>query len=122
VLIVEDELILRDSLSRTLRMRGHAVLEAGDGTAAIELIRAHPGRLDAMLLDVTLPGISSREVFEEARHRRPDLKIILTSAYSREATGISFAGLRIEHFIRKPFPLEDLLDLLKDDLTRGAGA
>jgi CheY-like chemotaxis protein len=122
VLIVEDELILRDSLSRTLRMRGHAVLEAGDGTAAIDLIRAHPGRLDAMLLDVTLPGISSREVFEEARHRRPDLKIILTSAYSREATGISFAGLRIEHFIRKPFPLEDLLDLLKDDLTRGAGA
>jgi PAS domain S-box-containing protein len=122
VLIVEDEIILRNSLSRILRIRGHAVLEAGDGTTAIDLIRAHTGDLDAMLLDVTLPGISSREVFEEARHRRPDLKIILTSAYSREATNVSFAGLRIGHFIRKPFQLEDLLDLLKDDLTRGAGA
>jgi CheY-like chemotaxis protein len=122
VLIVEDEIILRNSLSRILRMRGHAVLEAGDGTTAIDLIRAHTGDLDAMLLDVTLPGISSREVFEEARHRRPDLKIILTSAYSREATSVSFAGLRIGHFIRKPFQLEDLLDLLKDDLTREAGA
>jgi CheY-like chemotaxis protein len=122
VLIVEDEIILRNSLSRILRIRGHAVLEAGDGTTAIDLIRAHTGDLDAMLLDVTLPGISSREVFEEARHRRPDLKIILTSAYSREAKNVSFAGLRIGHFIRKPFQLEDLLDLLKDDLTRGAGA
>jgi CheY-like chemotaxis protein len=103
-------------------MRGHAVFEAGDGTTAIDLIRAHAGNLDAMLLDLTLPGISSREVFEEARRRRPDLKIILTSAYSQEATDASFAGLRVAHFIRKPFQLEDLLSLLQDDMTRGAGA
>jgi CheY-like chemotaxis protein len=122
VLVVEDEIVLRDSISRILRTRGYAVLEAGDGTTAVDLIQTHTDAVDVVLLDVTLPGISSREVFEEARRRRPGLKIILTSAYSKEATDASFGGLRIEHFLRKPFKLDDLMALLQDDLTRGAGA
>ena len=70
-----------------------------------------------MLLDVTLPGVSSREVFEEAQRLRPDLVAILTSAYSQESVKSSFTGLTVEHFIRKPFNLDDLVSLLKDALA-----
>jgi two-component system cell cycle sensor histidine kinase/response regulator CckA len=66
-----------------------------------------------MLLDVTLPGASSREVLEEAQRLRPDLVAILTSAYSYEVIRETFTGLRAEHFIRKPFRLEDLVSLLQ---------
>jgi CheY-like chemotaxis protein len=70
-----------------------------------------------MLLDVTLPGRSSREVAEEALLRRPNLKVILTSAYSSETVDTSFAGLRIERFIRKPFQISDLMSMLQDVLS-----
>ena len=65
-----------------------------------------------MLLDVTLPGASSREVLEEAERLRPDLVAILTSAHSHESIRGNFTGLRAEHFIRKPFGIDDLVRLL----------
>ncbi len=60
--------------------------QASDGSSALELIRTSPRiAIDAMLLDVTLPGASCREVLEEAERLRPDLVTILTSAYSHES-------------------------------------
>jgi CheY-like chemotaxis protein len=118
VLVVEDEEALRLAVSNMLRRNGFKVLEAIDGHSAIELIRAHHSKIDVMLLDMTLPGMSSREVLEEALRIRPDLKAILTSAYSRETVDASFAGLRVEHFIRKPFQFEDLIGVLEDALSK----
>ena len=117
VLVVEDEVVLRNAVSRILRKRGFTVIEAKDGTAALDLIRDHKEVIDLMLLDLTLPGMSSRDVFEQARKLRPDIKVVLTSAYSREAADASFAGQPVERFIRKPFRLEDLMSLLRDSRT-----
>jgi signal transduction histidine kinase/CheY-like chemotaxis protein len=116
VLIVEDEDVLRLAVSRMLRKQGFRVIEAGDGSSALELIHAYKDEIDVVLLDVTLPGVSSREVFEEVRRVRPNLKVILTSAYSRETVDASFAGEAIEGFIRKPFQLVDLIGLLQQCL------
>jgi CheY-like chemotaxis protein len=122
ILFVEDEDMLREPLSEMLRKKGFQVFEANDGAAALELVRAPEPGIDLMLLDITLPGVSSREVFEVALDSRPDLKIVLTSAYSREAVAASFAGIEIEHFIRKPFRFEELKTLLHDVLSNGASA
>jgi CheY-like chemotaxis protein len=78
----------------------------------LALIRNRENHIDAMLLDFTLPGVSSREVLQEAKRLRPDLLVILTSAYSRESVATSLAGLGFENFIRKPFQIEDLMALL----------
>jgi CheY-like chemotaxis protein len=72
ILVVEDEDLLRLAVSKALTKRGFSVLEACDGSAGMELIRAHKNDIDVVLLDVTLPGLSSREIFEEARRIRPD--------------------------------------------------
>ena len=112
ILVVEDEELLRDALSKLLRRIGYLVVEAGDGSDAIELIQTHKDELRAVLLDVTLPGISSREVLAEARRLRPDLKVVVTSAYSKESVEATFAGLRIQDFIRKPFQSSELVRLL----------
>ena len=116
VLVVEDEELLRLAVSKALRKRGFSVMLASDGSAAMELIRTHKDDIDLILLDVTLPGRSSREVFEEAQRLRPDLKMILTSAYGKEAVSASFPGLRVERFIRKPFQLAELVDELQNAL------
>jgi DNA-binding response OmpR family regulator len=93
------------------------VIEASDGSAAMDLLRTHIDDLDVILLDVTLPGISSRQIFEEAQRIRPNLKVILSSAYGKETVDATFTGMRVDHFIRKPFQLGDLVSLLQDVLS-----
>ncbi|HJZ99589.1 MAG TPA: ATP-binding protein, partial [Candidatus Solibacter sp.] len=115
ILVVEDEPMLLAAVAKMLRQNGFAVMEAQDGSSALERIRT-ADRIDAMLLDVTLPGVSSREVFEEAGRRR-DLVTILTSAYAEQVVKDSFAGLAVDHFLRKPFQIEELLRLLGDLLA-----
>ncbi|HTB16709.1 MAG TPA: PAS domain S-box protein, partial [Bryobacteraceae bacterium] len=117
ILVVEDEEILRVPVSKALRNRGFSVLEASDGSSAMDLIRARAADIDVVLLDVTLPGLSSREILQEAGRIRPELKVILTSAYGEETVSALFAGLRVERFIRKPFGLGDLFRLLSDTLS-----
>ena len=92
-------------------------MEARDGTVAIDLMRAHQDDIDVILLDVTLPGTSSREVFEEARRIRANPKVVLSSAYDRRTVETWFSGLPITQFIRKPFRLDDLAGTLRDALA-----
>jgi CheY-like chemotaxis protein len=117
ILLVEDEEQLRFAVSKALQNRGFSVIEAGDGSAAMDLMRRHLHDLDVILLDVTLPGISSRDILEEAQRTRPSLKVILSSAYDKKTVDASFIGLRITHFIRKPFQLVDLAGVLQDALS-----
>jgi PAS domain S-box-containing protein len=113
VLIVEDEAALRQPSSKILRNAGYSVFEAGDGDRALEVIRACQSRICVLLLDITLPGASSREVFEEASRLRPDMKVIVTSAYSAAAAAVALGG-RVDRFLRKPYRLSDLTALVTD--------
>ncbi len=114
ILVVEDELPLLHAVSKLLQRRGFSVIQARDGSAGVEALRTHKDELDALLLDVTLPGVSSREVLLEAHRLNPDLEVILTSAYSQESVAATFSGLEFARFIRKPFVIDDLVKLLRD--------
>jgi two-component system CheB/CheR fusion protein len=115
ILIVEDEDLIRLAATKMLRRMGLSVLEAGDGSTALDLIRAHKDKISVVLLDITLPGASSREVFEEAKRLRPEMTVIVTSAYSKEMAATSLAA-RVERFIRKPYKLSDLIDMIRQAL------
>jgi PAS domain S-box-containing protein len=117
ILVVEDEETLRLAVSKALRKSGFSVMEASDGSVAMDLLHTRKDEIDVVLLDVTLPGIASREVFEETQKIRSDLKVIVTSAYSKEMVDASFGGLTVEHFIRKPYQLSDIVRLLGDVMS-----
>jgi nitrogen-specific signal transduction histidine kinase/ActR/RegA family two-component response regulator len=111
VLVVEDEGPLRDAVAKMLRKKGFEILEAEDGNAAIKLLQSGT-KIDILLLDMTIPGVSSREVADEAARLHPDSRIVLTSAYSEETVVASFTGPLVSGFIRKPFRLEHLVQTL----------
>jgi CheY-like chemotaxis protein len=113
VLVVEDEAPLRIAITKVLHKRGFDVLEAADGTAALKLIHEYEGTIAVLLLDITLPGAPSREVLAEARGVRPDIKVIVTSAYGQNQVDESFPGMKIDSFIRKPFQLANLLSQIR---------
>ena len=72
-----------------------------------------------ILLDLTIPGASSSEVVAEAAQVRPDIRVILTSAYSQEMTKGAVSAPQVRSFIRKPFQLGDLVKTLENALAAG---
>jgi PAS domain S-box-containing protein len=117
VLVVEDEGQLRQAVVKMLRKTGFEVFEAADGSAAIDLLRTDAGKIDVILLDMTIPGASSHEVIAEAAHGQPNLKVILTSAYSRDTVAATTNTSQIRGFIRKPYRLADLVKTLQSSLS-----
>jgi two-component system, cell cycle sensor histidine kinase and response regulator CckA len=119
VLLIEDEPFLRSALSRLLDATGFRVTEAADGPQALDIFRADSSHFDLVLLDMTLPHMHGIAVFQELRRIRPDIKIIVSTAYSEEHV---LAAIREEQnweFIRKPYPVAKLCDLMQDLLAKG---
>jgi len=71
-----------------------------------------------MLLDLSIPGASHHEVVAEAAKAKPNISVILTSAYGQETIAGEMSPLQIRSFIRKPFQFRDLLNTLHDALPR----
>jgi CheY-like chemotaxis protein len=116
VLVVEDEHSLRQAVTKMLSNAGFKVLQVDNGSDAIELLRGDAGDIDAILLDVTIPGARSQEVLAEAVQVRPNIKIILTSAYGEETARTVLNGSPINGFVRKPFQFEHLVRTLRSVL------
>jgi PAS domain S-box-containing protein len=119
VLVVEDEDPLRQAIVKMLCKTGFEVFEAADGASAIARLRADGDKVDVMLLDLTIPGASHHEVVAEAAKAKPNIGVILTSAYGPEMTGGVMSPLQFR-FIRKPFQFGDLLDTLRNTLSESA--
>jgi CheY-like chemotaxis protein len=113
VLFVDDEDALRTVVARVLRRRQFEVIEAADGAAAIEILQSNPAAIGIIVLDVTLPGICGPELFDELRRISPDVKIVVSTAYSVETVLATFRGRDICNFIRKPYRTDDLVKLLE---------
>ena len=96
-----------------LRRKGFAVIEAADGKTGVDLFCANAPAVDVVLLDLTLPGMSGREVLTELRRTKPDVKVIITSAYSHEQAKITLEGHHHWLYIRKPYLIHELTSLLQ---------
>ena len=84
VLVVEDDSDVRDYVVETLASLGYKVFEAGEAESALRLLDENPS-VHLLLTDVVMPGMNGRKLAEEARLRRPDLKILYMTGYSRNA-------------------------------------
>jgi PAS domain S-box-containing protein len=121
VLVVEDDDCLRVALAQILRRRGFETLDAANGADAINLLRANSIKIEMMLLDMTIPGPSSHDVAAAAAEARPDLKLVLTSAYGEKLVRATVGATQPCSFVRKPFQIEELVHTLRSALsTRSA--
>jgi PAS domain S-box-containing protein len=117
VLVVEDEEPLRIAVKKMLGKAGFTVLEAADGSEAVKLLHSTASRIDLLFLDMTIPGCSSHEVLREAVEGWPQVKVILTSAYSEEMVKGSLSAPQVCGFVRKPFQLGPLVSTLRNALS-----
>ncbi len=103
VLVVEDELSVRDLAVRILRKVGYRVLSAESGAAALALVQQHPDVVHLLLTDVVMPQMSGRQLAERLTTRYPEMKVLYMSGYTDNA--IVHHGVLDDdvHFIGKPF-------------------
>jgi CheY-like chemotaxis protein len=84
ILAVEDDADVRSYTTESLRDLGFTVLEAADGPSALRLLKEHP-EIKLLFSDVGLPRMNGRQLVDEARLLRSDLKVLFTSGYARQA-------------------------------------
>ncbi len=112
VLVVEDDSDVRDYVVETLASLGYKVFEAGEAENALRLLDENPS-VHLLLTDVVMPGMNGRKLAEEARLRRPDLKILYMTGYSRNA--IMHQG-RLDNgvdLLQKPISSEQLASAVR---------
>lgn len=107
ILVVDDEQAVRDLLSKTLTMADYDVDTADDGPSAIERLRAVA--YDLLITDLKMPGMDGLAVIREARKLAPDLRVIIITGYSTEASAIEAINLGVSGYLTKPFRLPRIL-------------
>jgi len=111
VLIIDDEDLVRDVVTRMVEDLGYATVTATDGPAGLVIADCLP--VDAVLVDLTMPRMTGAEVVIALRERRPNLPIILCSAFDREARGCPANA-----YLPKPFQIDALKQALAKLLPR----
>lgn len=107
ILVVEDEERVRLMSVDSLKELGYTIVQAPNGERALELLADHP-RIDMLFTDVVMPGINGRILADRARETRPDLRVLYTTGYTRNAivhNGVLDPGV---FFLAKPFTLDQL--------------
>jgi two-component system, cell cycle sensor histidine kinase and response regulator CckA len=118
ILVVEDEQSLRDLLSALFTPRGYKLLHAPDGVEAVNVLMSETSAIDAVLLDLNLPGMNGVEVYRNIRRLRPDTKVIVISGNITPEMRQELVALGQNDFIPKPYSLDDLGFRLRELLDR----
>jgi hypothetical protein len=107
VLVIEDEPVVRGVIVEMLTGNGYQTLEAVDGPAGLKILCSDE-RIDLLVTDVGLPGMNGRQVADQAREIRPELKILFITGYAESVAisdGFLQAGMEL---VTKPFDLDHL--------------
>jgi two-component system cell cycle response regulator CtrA len=120
LLLVEDDRLLSDALSRMLELAGFTVYVTGFGEDALDLARAY--RFDVVVLDLTLPDMTGGQVLQQLHQMRPDTPVIILSGEGRLETKIENFLEGADDYITKPFHRDELLARVHAVLRRSRAA
>lgn len=114
ILLVEDNVAIREAAAHILRESGYSILEAGDGREAMDIARKTRKPIDLLLADIAMPGMSGRELAQQLRRGRPQLGILHMTGF--EAAETYGAGEDPVIPFRKPFTGAVLLEKVREIL------
>jgi len=109
LLLIDDEEVVRDMVGEVLEQEGVSVLRAEDGARGVVLFREQRERIDLVLLDLSMPGLSGEETFRRLREIDPRVPVILSSGYDHDEARGRFGEGTPAGFIQKPYRPEQLM-------------
>jgi two-component system cell cycle sensor histidine kinase/response regulator CckA len=117
ILVVEDETGVRELACEFLKASGYAVLEAGDGVEALQLVAEYKGQIHLVLTDVVMPRMSGRELENRMKHARPGVKVLLMSGYSEHFQAPERNSEGESEILQKPFSMSSLAARIREVLS-----
>jgi CheY-like chemotaxis protein len=117
VLVVDDEVSVREMLKATLEAYGYRGLVAADGTEAVALSAQHQGQVQAVIMDMMMPIMDGPATIRALEKLDPQVRIIAASGASERDQAPYAHGLRARVFLAKPFAPDKLLRALHDLLA-----
>src|SRR3954449_3539728 len=114
ILVVDDQEMMRDSLAANLVREGHEVIAAGDGPAAVSRLQGQ--RYDLLITDLKMPRMTGIELLAEAKRLRPDMPVVLMTAFATVQTAVEAMKLGAYDYIQKPFDGEEIKHLVERTL------
>jgi two-component system response regulator HydG len=118
VLVVDDDRANLDSVSRIFQREGLATLSASNGTEALELLRKP--EVSVMVTDLMMPGMDGQELLKAARTIRPDVEVVLMTAYGTVETAVAAMKDGAYDFITKPLKRHSLVKSVQKALEKQA--
>ncbi len=109
LLLVEDEVAIREFEAINLQRAGYVTIQAGSGEEALEIYDSEPDTFDIALLDISMPGMDGFALCKELRKRSASLGIIMLTARTQEMDKVSGLMLGADDYITKPFSPSELL-------------
>jgi CheY-like chemotaxis protein len=116
VLVVDDEDGIRGMLATALRRRGFTALTAADAASALETLERE--RVDAVISDQHMPGMSGLALLKRVRANRPDLPFVLCTGFSDTLDSATATAAGANAFLQKPVAAQQLIAVLADALRR----
>jgi len=117
ILIAEDEEPIRQLIQITLERYGYRVLSAENGAKALEMLSENGAKVDLLITDMVMPGgISGRTLVQKLQILRPELKVIFASGFTSEAVSQEFNLEPGINFLRKPFSIYGLVEMVRHRL------
>ncbi len=117
ILIVEDDHAVRQLLRRVIEKRGFAAIEAQDGEDALLVAELNEGRIDLLLTDIAMPGMSGPDLVRHFAGIHPEAKFLMISGHSPDRIGPITDLPRGTDFLQKPFTQKTLLMSIENLLT-----
>jgi len=118
ILVVDDEERIRESIREILTDEGYRVIEASDGSKALELISKERPRL--VLLDIWMPKVDGIELLKEIKKQAPEVNVVMVSGHGNIHTAVAATKLGAFDFIEKPLSLDGLLLTVRRALGEAA--
>lgn len=118
ILVVDDEEAALTVAKRILEKFGYSVLTARDGQVAVQVFQKQPDEVAAVLLDITMPGMSGEDTFRELRNIRNDVPVILSSGYDERSADQHFRETGATAFLQKPYQPRALIDKIREVSTK----
>lgn len=109
ILLVEDEVAIREFEAINLKRAGYTTVEAGSGEEALEIFDTSGEEFDIALLDISMPGMDGFTVCKELRKRSENIGIIMLTARTQEMDKVSGLMLGADDYVTKPFSPTELL-------------
>src|SRR5438067_488201 len=106
ILVCDDQEMMRDSLASTLAREGHEVTAANDGTVALQRLSA--ARFDLLITDLKMPRMTGIELLGEAKKLRPEMPVIMMTAFATVQTAVEAMKLGAYDYIQKPFDGDEI--------------